>query len=58
MSEWDNVAWFQQSWVLEVGGWVLGAALFAAIVWFIDGYRKYGYWREKKNEEEDNGNLH
>jgi len=53
MTEWDNVAWFQQDWVWELGGWMLGAALFASIVWFIDGYRKYGYWRKKKDGEDE-----
>lgn len=53
MSEWDNVSWIQKDWVWELGGWILGVALFAAVVWFIDGYRKYGYWRKKDEGEKD-----
>ena len=43
MDEWHNLAWYQQEWVPVAGGAALGIALIAAIVWFVDGVRKYGY---------------
>lgn len=48
---WDNVAWFQNEWVWDVGAGVLCLALVVSVIWFIDGVRKYGYWW---NEEEEN----
>jgi hypothetical protein len=55
LSKWDNVAWFQQEWVWELGGWLLGLAFSAALLWFIDGYNRYGYWKDEEdlNEQED-----
>ena len=53
MEEWDNVAWFQHDWVWEAEAWLLGLALAAAVAWFVDGYRKYGYWHDKDDKEEE-----
>lgn len=57
MSEWDNIAWFQQDWVLPFLLSFLTAALIGAVAWFVDGVRQYGYWlhedKEIVNEEEE-----
>ena len=52
MDEWHNLAWYQQEWVPVAGGAALGIALIAAIVWFVDGVRKYAYWWKKDSEDE------
>lgn len=51
MSDWHNLAWYQKEWVAVAGTIVMAVCLVAAVVWFIDGIRKYAYWWKKDDEE-------
>lgn len=46
----DNIAWFQQDWCLPALITFLAVALVAAVAWFVDGVRKYGYWLHDEEE--------
>lgn len=43
--EWNNIPWVYQDWVPVAGMVLLGVALVASVIWFIDGVKKY--WYEK-----------
>ena len=45
MNEWNNMPWIYQDWVGVAGLVLLGVALVASIMWFIDGVKKYWYDR-------------
>ena len=51
MDEWQNTPWIYQGWVPVAGGIILFVALALAVVWFIDGIRKYGYWLKGNKDE-------
>lgn len=43
MNDWNNIPWMYQDWVPVVGITLLGVALVASVIWFIDGVKKYWY---------------
>lgn len=51
--EWNNTSWVQQDWILPFLFSFITAALIGAVVWFVDGIRKYGYWMDDDKEIED-----
>lgn len=52
MSEWHNESWIQSALLIPAIWGVLLTCLVVAVVWFIDGLRRYGYWWNKDKEEE------
>lgn len=43
MNEWNNMPWIYQDWVPVAGMALLGVALVASIIWFVDGVKKFWY---------------
>ncbi len=52
MDDWNGTPWFYQDWVPVAGGVILGLAVIAAVIWFIDGIRQYGCWLHKEEGDE------
>jgi hypothetical protein len=52
MSDWNGISWVQQDWVLPFLFSFLTVALIGAVVWFVDGVGRYGYWLHDEEEIE------
>lgn len=52
MDRWHNESWIQSPLVIPVIVCVLGISLVAAVIWFIDGVKKYGCWLHRDREQD------
>lgn len=56
MDDWHYGSWLQEMYMtgkLTIPAIIFGVlALVGAIIYFVDGIRKYGYWFQKDDKEE------
>ena len=52
MDRWYNESWIQSPLVIPIIVCVLGISFVAAVIWFIDGVKKYGYWFHRDREQD------
>lgn len=55
MSEWHNESWIQSPLLIPAIWGILLTCLAAAVAWFIDGVRRYGYWLHKGGKDGERG---